>query len=587
MEQYIGWLIGAVLIIGLAVVGVRSLAPRVIGAWTRLLLPADQRAVFHHKAKLLENTVIVEFVAPSIDFQREYGEDEKRRKPVAWLTPWPNAVKASWKKHKGSARYVDVRAQLRTAAHELVVSVLPDERQPANASDDHFFVLVPLGNRSEEDVMKLRGLIKGKLGLHSVEAGLAEGNLDVEFVCHAVKPTGRLETMKIGVDFLDANPAPTPVLLPVAARADGTPWSLPLLHCLVYGVTRSGKGSVLNAITRQLSPFVRQGYVELWGIDLKMEDLDKYRLSGLFEIVATEQDVAEDTIRRFYAVMKDRQRERQAARAEGRAPAPIGTRENPYMVLEVDEFSSFLEEANAPERRGSRDVMTKFTQIMQQAAGGGMFVIAAGQNIDKDLLKRLRTNFVVVVCLHAENEHYNDTLLGAGAMANGYDAVSIPQATLANGYRTAGLGYVKEESGEPVMVKFAYSDDDDVQELAAAFPRTFEEVRPSVLAVPERVAKPAPVALAPVVEQPPEKPTPVRNAPRSQVDELIAVKEFDDAKLARARERVAAKLEQGDSVKGRALLDAIEAELRIRARLAQYAPVKPQPLDDALPPLNF
>lgn len=68
------------------------------------------------------------------------------------------------------------------------------------------------------------------------------------------------------------------------------------------------------------------------------------------------------------------------------------------------------------------------------------------------------------------------------------------------------------------MVRFAYSDDDDVLELAAAFPRTSEEVRPSVLAVPEPVAKPAPAAVAPAVEQPLAKPTPVQRAPRSQVE---------------------------------------------------------------------
>lgn len=71
----------------------------------------------------------------------------------------------------------------------------------------------------------------------------------------------------------------------------------------------------------------------------------------------------------------------------------------------------------------------------------------------------------------------------------------------------------------------------------------------------------------------------------SQVDEIDRVRSFTTPKLKGAREKVAARLAQKESVKGRALLDAIDAELRIRARLETMPKASPEPEEEGLPPL--
>ena len=572
MDQYIGWLIGAVVVIALVVIAGRSLLGRIVLAWTRWRLLPEEREVFDQKLRLLENYAVVEFLAPTADFQREYGEAEKHRAPAAWLTPWPKVIRAGWKKHKSSAKHVDLRGQVRAAAGALFVAVLPEHRQPSNAGVEHFLASVPIGDRPEEQVRNLKSLVKGKLGLYSVDVALSEDNLSVEFECHVVKPIDRLESKRIGARFFEENPATSPSSLPVAVTEAGDIFSIPLFHTLIYGITGAGKGSVLNAIVRQLSPFVRDGRVVLFGIDPKMEDLDQYSQSTLFEELTTEQEESEQLLRRYYELMKSTQRARKAAREAGRPWPKVGTKENPYRPLMIDEFSSFLVATQDPTRRNARDIMPKFTEIMSQGRGDGFFVIAAAQNIDKDLLGRLRTNFSVGIALRAENEWFNNTLLGRDADKQGFDATLISPANEDNNYRTAGIGYAKQDNGEPVKLRFAFTSKTDVERLLRDWPN--RKHAEAATAVP---------ALSPSAIERLSTGTPRR----SQVDEIAAVKEWPTARLKAAREKVALRLSQKESVKGRAFLDAMDAELRIRARLASMPKASPGPEAEALPPLGF
>lgn len=592
METYIGWLVGAVVIVALVVIGGRAIVSRIVRGWTLWRLSQEERAVFAQKVKLLENTAIVEFVTPAVEFQREYSEDEKRRNPQGWMTPWPKAIQAAWKKHKGSNKRVDVRAQVRAAAQEIYVGVLPEERQPSNAGDGHFLVAIPLGNRPEEQVRGLQSLIKGKLGLHSVEVGLSADYLEVEFVCHTEKPEDALESRKIGASFFQENPATSPALLPLAVDENGCPWSLPLFHTLIYGLSGAGKGSVLNGIICQLSTFVKEGTVVLYGIDPKFEDLDEYRMSSLFEKVVSEQEACDEMLRSFYNRMKKAQRDRQLARAEGRPLPEVGTVENPHRVLILDEGVTYL--LNSQEDRKSKDIMPKFTEIMNAGRSGGFWVVLAAQNIDKELLGRLRGGFSNGITLRSESEWYTDVVLGKNATANGFDATAIRPANAANRYVSAGIGYVKEQSGAPIKVRFAFTSKEDVRKLVEQFP-----MKEADHGVSESV--PAPVASAPrssVVSAIPEhsQPTPLPSAVRapaadspskaSVTDRLATILLAPDAELKARGRFLKAALSERENPQQRHMLQEIARELRIRRQLADMPKVQPDPESIVLPDLS-
>ncbi len=614
MDQYIVWIVVAVVTIAVVVIGGRLLASKIISAFTRLMQVPEERAVFHHKVVLLENTPLVQALAPASEFTREYGEDEKRRAPLFFLSPWPQALKVAWKKHKGSSRFVDVRAQLKAAAADLTVRVLDEERQPHNSGDEHFSVIVPLGDRTEEEVTKLKPMLKAKLGLYSVDAALTDDYLAVEFVCHTVKPVDVLLNRKFGVSVLDENPPESWKKLPLAVDRNEAALAVALHQTYVYGMSGSGKGSVVHAYTRQLAHEVRKGTVKLYGIDTKNEDVGVYRNSLLLEAFADSEESAEDLIEFFYQKMKERAR---VVRSQDLSAGKTGMRvelgqDNAVCVLMIDEFIALLLAMQSRKRYAYYFGLLQ--QIMLEGRSLGFIIIAAGQTMDEELLKRLRSLFVVTISLKAKKAYWTAVLFDLDENDPvAIEAAQLANATEGNDYATAGIGWIRDEENEISKVRFPFTSERDVllmlREWGLREPgeaTEFSEWRATrglaSKATPARRVEPVakPVAVAPkvtAVEEAPApkavarpvkpKPLPAPSAPRSQVDELIAVKEFDDAKLARARERVAAKLEQGDSVKGRALLDAIEAELRIRARLAQYAPVKPQPLDDALPPLNF
>lgn len=115
--------------------------------------------------------------------------------------------------------------------------------------------------------------------------------------------------------------------------------------------------------------------------------------------------------------------------------------------------------------------MTLLTEILAQGRSLNVFVIGATQAVDTELLGRMRVNFANIMLLRQESAYYNDLFLGEKAKERGFDSTGIPMSSKANGYAYAGIGYVKEDTGEPVKVRFAYSSDEDLAELIQRYPK--------------------------------------------------------------------------------------------------------------------
>jgi len=472
--------VGLVLIVG-GVVATRVFLPRLILWWELRGYSPEARIEFDKKAELLENDAVVELLAPASRFQSEVAEGKKPHHQQAWLSPFPNAVRAANKRRRFELKrrksVTLTRAQVAAAAAAIAVEQIPEALQPANAGPEHFWITVQLKGLTEQKIVGLMPELKAELGLESITRVASADTRSVRFEAHTVTPDDRLTGEKHGRDFFESNPATNLASIPLAVTVDGSVWKYPMHHGLVLGMTGSGKGSPLQGIIRQVAPGVVEGRVRLFGIDPKDPgEFKSFQHSSLFEELVVGQDEEEldqavALIERVFTVMKTRGRNLKIDLEGGDLGRSLDyTTETPLVLLMIDEFLSLLQALQAMGKVG-KHALFMLTLLLAQGRSLGVIVIAATQEADKELLGRMRNNFANVIVLKQPSPYFNDLFLGEGAAAAGFDSTKIAPASKANGYATAGIGFVKEETGEPVRVRFAYSDDRDIADLVLAHPR--------------------------------------------------------------------------------------------------------------------
>lgn len=458
-----------VLCIG-GVVTVRLLLPRVIAMQAKRKLPVTERSTFAYKRELLEHEDLVELYAPSKHFMKEIEREQKPRQQAPWLSAYPRAVKHANKRHrpsKASKRVLQARKQIAEAAKYVSVTELPEELQPGNAGSEHFFITLQFKGNPEAKVRTLEGAIKSQLGLHSLIQTDAEDYYSIRYIGHAVAPQDRLELHKVGADFFEDYPAQRVTSIPLAMKADGTPWSLPTHHTLIHGTTGSGKGSPIQGIVRQLEPFIIEGTVELHGIDPKNGELPGYADSSLFKTLAlADKGAMFAAVGDMFRLMKDRQAnvKRSVANDFGRK-IPI-TKDTPLVLFIIDELFMLLTAMKNGGKPGAL-AMEELSGILAMGRSANVFVITATQDANKELMGAMRDNFPnkIVLRLEVGNEYWNDMWLGNGAAARGFDALAIAPSNEDNNYATAGIGFVKQETGAPVKVRFVHTSPEDLAAL--------------------------------------------------------------------------------------------------------------------------
>lgn len=471
---------------------------REVRGWTPASwISAEPRAHFDAESALLANRAIRELYAPSSQFIRDLNPNE-RAKEWAGFSAYPRAVRAAIKDNRGmgKGKKLDARKQIADAARHIIVRDLPaghkvvelevevipedetdqqrERREAKNERklrENHFRIDLTLDGRAPEEVRKLEGRIVSQLGLHSLVEIETEDNFTLSYAAHRTPPGDPLAKVKIGVQFLKDNVAKVAHLIPLAVRESGALWALAMHHLLIIGMTGSGKGSPLNALIRQLAHFVEGKTVVLYGIDPKASELRPYEESRLFKEIVYENADAMDVIAEVHKAMKHRAKHKRVDVANADLGRSLdATRENPMIVLMIDEFLSLLIALQSLGRDGKAS-MTLLTEILAQGRSLGVFVVAATQEADKDLLGRMRGNFANTILLKQPSDYFNDLFLGEGAKAAGFDSTAIPLSTKANGYAYAGIGFVKEETGKPVKVRFPYSSDEDIAELIQMYPK--------------------------------------------------------------------------------------------------------------------
>ena len=247
--------------------------------------------------------------------------------------------------------------------------------------------------------------------------------------------------------------------LPVARTLDGSTARLPLAggHTLIVGETGSGKGSVIWSIVRALAPGIRDGRVQMWAVDPK-GGIELTPGAGLFHrfqvgVSGDEQAALVALLEDLIATMKARMGRMRAA---GQRLHKI-TRREPLIVLIFDEFLML--------QNGMTDAALKkrangaLIELLSQGRAAGIVVVGAAQMAQKQYLGMFRDLFTVRICLRASEPNQANLVLGEGALARGASAHLIPQTA-------KGSGYMLEEGGCPVLVRFPWSSDTAVKAMA-------------------------------------------------------------------------------------------------------------------------
>jgi DNA segregation ATPase FtsK/SpoIIIE, S-DNA-T family len=266
-------------------------------------------------------------------------------------------------------------------------------------------------------------------------------------------------------------PAEVPDLLalPVALREDGTVYRQRVLgnHILIAGSTGGGKSGVEWAIIHALSPGIRSGLVQLWGIDPKggMEfamgqhlfarycygDVDPDAAEDKKKLSASYAHAFADVLEEAVSIMQDRQ-----TRLRGVTRLIEPSNDEPLIVVLVDELAALT--AYVGDRDAKRRIRDALQLLLSQGRAVGVTVIAALQDPRKDVLP-FRDLFPARIALRLTERDQVDMTLGDGYRARGARCDRIPVGL-------PGVGYVVEDGiPEPARIRFPYLTDDHIDAM--------------------------------------------------------------------------------------------------------------------------
>lgn len=452
---------------------------------------------FQTKADLLKNEAVREVYAPSPKYVRDLREKEKNLK-LAWLSPFRDAVLASISdSNTPKGKKLDARRQIATVAQEVKIKELPEgitvveeealtqdkdrdeakeetERQRLKREkeeerkfrENHFRIDLPYLGKDPNAVEKVEGALVKQLAVKEYKRLNTGDPTVLTYIAHRKITTDPLVRQGKGADWLDAHPAKSPKSLPIAVREDGSTVTLGTHHTLILGETGSGKGSPLQAMIRQLAPFVMAGTVKLHGVDYKATEFKTFKqIPGLFEEVIYDPEPSADLFSSLKEEMDWRTRSLGIDEEKMDAMRSIDpSREMPWHILFIDELWDGLDEL------GTKSTgYQMLNSIGRKGRSPGFFIVAATQSVEEKVMGNLRKHFVNKLPLRQESLNFNDFMLGQGAAAKGFDTTMIGASTPENGYAYAGIGYIKKGAAEPERIRHAYSDDKDIIPLAQKF----------------------------------------------------------------------------------------------------------------------
>lgn len=275
----------------------------------------------------------------------------------------------------------------------------------------------------------------------------------------------RLDSLVMRVDYADA--LAEPFWFPLGApwdgysvlmglSEDGAEWRMPLgAHTLVAGSSGSGKASLVWGLLLGLSLPIRDGLVEVWGIDRK----------GGMELAMGRELLTRfaDDAQRAVALLEDAvtQMQSRARELAGVTRQHVATVESPTVIVLIDELAALT--AYETDRDMLRRANAAIATLASQGRAVGFIVFACLQDPRKETLPA-RGLFTQTVGLRLRDRTETAMVLGDGAVGAGALSHEISPST-------PGVAYVVPEDGSsPVRVRAAYASDEQIREAAMTYP---------------------------------------------------------------------------------------------------------------------
>jgi len=225
-------------------------------------------------------------------------------------------------------------------------------------------------------------------------------------------------------------------------------------HTLVAGCSGSGKGSLFWSFAFGLAPAVRDGRVQLHGIDLK-GGMEILMGADLFTTSAT--NAAEAVVVLELLVVRMRERAQTYA---GRLRSHTPSVDEPLHVVMIDELAALT--AYCPERDLQRRAENAINLLCSQGRAPGFMVFACLQDPRKEVIPS-RGLFTQMVGLRLKDLSETSMVLGEAAVHGGAHCHRITRDS-------PGTGYVlPENGGHPIRVRAGFASDEDIRAVAAQY----------------------------------------------------------------------------------------------------------------------
>jgi len=247
----------------------------------------------------------------------------------------------------------------------------------------------------------------------------------------------------------------------VGRRDDGHDWLVSLLgsHLLLAGATGSGKGSVLWSLIAGIGPAIRDGLVQVVGLDPKGGMELGFGRELFRQLVTMDGDSAEDEAVEFLEDLAG-EADRRAGQLAGHTRQLQPSASLPFLLIVVDELASVT--AFIADSKKRQRAEAALGRLLTKGRAPGMCVVAAVQDPRKDIVK-WRDLFPTRIGLRLVEESQPDMVLGERARERGAVCDQIPETS-------PGVGYVVEDGSRAVTrVRAGYLTDDDIRTLAGTF----------------------------------------------------------------------------------------------------------------------
>lgn len=247
----------------------------------------------------------------------------------------------------------------------------------------------------------------------------------------------------------------------IGRRDDGKDWLVSLLgtHILLAGATGAGKGSVLWSLIASIGPAIRDGLVQVVGLDPKGGMELGFGRELFRELVTMDGQAAEDEAVAFLEDLAA-EADRRASQLAGHTRQLAPSRNLPFLLIVIDELASVT--AFIADSKKRQRAEAALGRLLTKGRAPGMCVVAALQDPRKEIVK-WRDLFPTRIGLRLVEDGQTDMVLGDGAHHRGAHCETIAETA-------PGVGYVVEDGSRAITrVRAGYHTDDDIRQLARTF----------------------------------------------------------------------------------------------------------------------